>query len=166
MDDGRHRRFIREFLLSGNGKKASFTYACYRVKTASMGGKAGSGRASTQKKSRKLVIWHNPRCSKSRQTLKILRRNKVPVAVREYLDDVPSAAEIKGVLQLLGIDADGLLRKKEAAYRALGLDWPDTPASALVKAMTSHPELIERPVVFSSSRAVIGRPPENVRTLF
>ncbi len=131
-----------------------------------MGGKAGSGRASTQKKSSRLVIWHNPRCSKSRQTLKILRRNKVSVRVRNYLEDSPSVVEIKTVLQLLGVAASDLLRKKEVAYRALGLDWPDTPESALIRAMASHPELIERPVVFSANRAVLGRPPENVRALF
>ena len=130
-----------------------------------MGGKAGTGSASPRKQKSSFEIWHNPRCSKSRQTLKVLRRNKVAVSVREYLVDPPSAAELERVIALLGIEPRELMRKKEEQYKSLGLDWLDTPDKTLVNAMANHPQLIERPVVIAKGHAVIGRPPERVRVL-
>ena len=112
----------------------------------------------------KTIIWHNPRCTKSRQTLALLEERGVEPTVRRYLDDPPTATEIRRVLDALGFDARSLMRKREAEYRELGLADVDDE-SALVEAMASHPKLIERPVVIHGDRAALGRPPENVLTL-
>ena len=108
-----------------------------------------------------VVIWHNPRCSKSRQTLALLEEQGVTPEVRLYLDDAPSAAELRAVLELLGVGAGDLVRKGEAAFKDESL----TKASSdedLLAAMVRVPKLIERPVVFANGKAAIGRPPEAV----
>ena len=103
------------------------------------------------------VIWHNPRCSKSRQTLALLEAPDI----RLYLQDPPDATEITHALQLLDIPAIALMRRGEAAFKELGLT-KDTPAPALIAAMAAHPILIERPVVLANGKAALGRPPEAV----
>ncbi len=103
------------------------------------------------------VIWHNPRCSKSRQTLALLEDPEI----RLYLQDPPSREQIKAALRLLNIPASQLLRSGEARFKELGLG-KDTPEDALIDAMAAHPILIERPVVFANGKAAIGRPPEAV----
>lgn len=110
------------------------------------------------------TIWHNPRCSKSRQTLKLLEENGVEPAVVLYLNDTPSADEIRGVLGKLGLSARELMRRREAAYKELGLAAVDDE-DALIEAMAAHPKLIERPVVIRGDRARLGRPPEDVLEL-
>jgi arsenate reductase len=102
-------------------------------------------------------IWHNPRCSKSRQTLALL----TDPTVRLYLKDAPSEAEITQALRLLGLPARALLRKGEAIYKELGLA-DMTDEAQLIAAMAAHPILIERPIVFANGKARIGRPPETV----
>ncbi len=111
-------------------------------------------------------IWHNPRCSKSRQTLERLRKAGIEPKIVEYLKEPPSRARIRRVLQLLGFDDPRqLMRTKEPLYRELGLK-DETRKSALVDAMAEHPKLIERPVVIRDDEAaVLGRPPENVDAL-
>lgn len=109
-----------------------------------------------------ICIYHNPRCSKSRQTLQLLQEQGIEPDVREYLKDVPSADELKQVLAALGISARELLRTKETEYRDAGLDNPDLDDDAIVQAMTEYPKLIERPIVINGDRARIGRPPEAV----
>ena len=109
-------------------------------------------------------IWHNPRCSKSRATLKLLQENGVEPRVRLYLEDAPSKAEIEAVLSALGIPAIGLVRTGETEFRASGLT-KDSPAADLISAMVSTPKLIERPIVISNGKARIGRPPEAVLDL-
>lgn len=106
-----------------------------------------------------ITIWHNPRCSKSRQTLELLRSRGVEPNVVEYLRKPPSTAEIRAVLAKLGISARELMRRKEAAYSENGLGREDNE-QRLIEAMSHHPVLIERPVVFNDDVAVIGRPPE------
>jgi arsenate reductase len=110
-----------------------------------------------------VTIWHNPRCSKSRQTLALLRENGVEPEVRLYLEDAPSPAELDAALEVLGLPPSGLVRKGEAEFKALGLK--GAPEEAVLAAMAAHPRLIERPVVFKGGRAVLGRPPEAVLEL-
>lgn len=107
------------------------------------------------------VIWHNPRCSKSRQTLALLTERGVHVTERRYLDDPPSEAELRAVLAQLGVPAIDLVRTKEAEFKATGLN-RDSDEAALVAAMASIPKLIERPVVLANGKAALGRPPEAV----
>lgn len=108
-----------------------------------------------------LTIWHNPRCSKSRQTLAIIEEKGLVPTVRLYLEDVPSEAEIKETLALLGMEPRDLMRKGEADYKEQGLAAVED-AAALVAAMHATPKLIERPIVFNDGKAKIGRPPEGV----
>ncbi len=107
-----------------------------------------------------IVIWHNPRCSKSRQTLALLEEHGHRPTIRLYLDDAPGADEIRAVLGALGRPAGALVRKGEAEFRELGLK--DADAARLIEAMAAHPRLIERPVVLANGRAALGRPPEAV----
>ena len=115
--------------------------------------------------SSEFVIWHNPRCSKSRQTLAILRERGIEPSVREYLTEPPSAAELDHVLSLLGLSPRELMRRGEEAYTSLGLADPGQTRDQLIDAMSRNPVLIERPVVIRGNRAVLGRPPENVTAL-
>ena len=109
-----------------------------------------------------LVIYHNPRCSKSRQTLALLRERGLEPKIVLYLESPPSEAGLEELLDMLGMPARDLMRRKEAPYRELGLDDPSLTRAELVAAMASNPILIERPVVVSGTRAAIGRPPEKV----
>lgn len=112
------------------------------------------------------TIWHNPRCSKSRQTLALLEARGGELIVRDYMEDTPSVKELKAMMKKLGFtSAHEWLRKSEPVYRDLGLKAVEDE-EALFKAMTQHPKLIERPVVIYGDRAMIGRPPEHVLELF
>jgi arsenate reductase len=114
-----------------------------------------------QEVSMSLTIWHNPRCSKSRQTLAVLEEKGLTPTVRLYLEDAPSEAEISETLSLLGLTARELMRRGEADYKEQGLaDVSDE--AALILAMNKTPKLIERPIVFNGGKAKIGRPPEGV----
>lgn len=108
-----------------------------------------------------VTIWHNPRCSKSRATLALLRERGIDATVRLYLDDAPSASEIRSALTQLNIPALALVRRGEARFREAGLS-RDSSDDDLVAAMAAHPILIERPVVFAKGKAALGRPPEAV----
>lgn len=109
------------------------------------------------------IIWHNPRCSKSRQTLALLQERGVEPQVRLYLDDPPDVATLRDVLGKLGLSARELVRAKEA--REAGLNLKTATEEEVLQAMVDHPRLIERPVVIQGERAVLGRPPEQVLTL-
>lgn len=109
-----------------------------------------------------LKILHNPRCSKSRQTLALLRERGFEPEVQEYLKTPPSETELEEILQRLGLEPRQLMRRQETEYKANGLDDPDLSREALISAMVRHPKLIERPVVISDDRAALGRPPEAV----
>ena len=110
------------------------------------------------------IIWHNPRCSKSRQTLEILNEKGVNAEVVKYLETNPSANEISDVLKKLGISARELMRTKEDIYKTLNLK-DEESETKLIEAMVSHPKLIERPIVIVGDKAVLGRPPEKVLEL-
>ena len=114
---------------------------------------------------RKFVIWHNPRCSKSRQTLALLQERGITPTVRRYLDEPPGAAELEEALRALEMAPRELMRTKEGLYRELGLDDEGLDDQALITAMAEHPRLIERPVVLRGARAALGRPPEAVLVL-
>lgn len=105
-----------------------------------------------------ITIWHNPRCSKSRQALALLE-DRGDVQVRKYLEDAPSLQELQAAQDLLGVRAIEMMRTGEVEFKALGLSKDDDDAR-LLAAMAAHPKLIERPVVFAHGRAVIARPPE------
>jgi arsenate reductase (glutaredoxin) len=110
-----------------------------------------------------LKIYHNPRCSKSRETLSLLQQQQqYQIDVIEYLKTPPSAAELSHILSLLGLTARQLLRSKEDEYKQLGLDDTSLSEQQLISAMVSHPKLIERPIVVHNNKAAIGRPPANV----
>ena len=108
-----------------------------------------------------ITIWHNPRCSKSRETLAIVQEAG-PVTIRLYLENAPSAEEIQGVLAQLGRTAIEMMRPKEAEFKAMGLSKTDSDEQ-LIAAMVETPKLIERPIVITKNGARIGRPPETVR---
>ncbi|HUH36338.1 MAG TPA: arsenate reductase (glutaredoxin) [Spongiibacteraceae bacterium] len=112
-----------------------------------------------------LTIYHNPRCSKSRETLQLLETAGYTPRVVLYLDTPPSAATLRTLLKKLGMSARQLLRSKEALAKELGLDDPALSEQALITAMVEHPRLIERPIVVRGNQAVLGRPPQNVLAL-
>lgn len=111
------------------------------------------------------TIWHNPRCSKSRQTLALLEEQGVDPVIRRYLEDAPSEAELVEVIDQLGITPWELLRRTEAIFKTLGLN-KNSPDGELITAMLQHPILIERPIVVHGNAAAMGRPPEQVMSLF
>lgn len=112
-----------------------------------------------------ITIYHNPRCSKSREALELLESRGVALQVIRYLDTPPDITTLKKLLKQLGIPARELLRRQEAEYRELGLDDPALKEGALIEAMFHHPRLIERPIATDGQQAVIGRPPEKVLEL-
>jgi len=109
-------------------------------------------------------IFHNPRCSKSRQTLALLEEQGVTPEVVLYLETPPSRSELELLADMLGKSPAEWIRRGEEEYKASGLD-KDSSAAELIDAMAAHPRLIERPIVVRGKRAVLGRPPENVREL-
>ncbi len=109
-----------------------------------------------------VTIYHNPRCSKSRQTLELLRDKGIEPTVIEYLQTPPSKSKLKEILKLLGLKPRELMRRKEAEYKDNGLDDDSLNTDQLVAAMVEHPKLIERPIVLANGKAALGRPPESV----
>ena len=112
-----------------------------------------------------ITIYHNPRCSKSRQTLDLLRSRGHDPRIVEYLKLPPSEAELSNIIKALGVSPRLLIRKGEATYKELRLDDPSLTDEVLIKAMAQHPVLIERPIVVHGNRAAIGRPPESVLSI-
>ena len=110
------------------------------------------------------VFLHNPRCSKSRAALELVRVAGIELPVREYLHDPLSTEELRGIVQLLGVRPIDIVRRGEPQYKALGLS-DATPDEEVLRAMAEHPILIERPIVVRGGRAVVGRPPETVQEL-
>ncbi|RTZ71314.1 MAG: arsenate reductase (glutaredoxin) [Gammaproteobacteria bacterium] len=107
-------------------------------------------------------IYHNPRCSKSRQTLQLLKDNNIEPEVVEYLKAPPTREELERILDMLGLEPRKLMRRKEKEYKELGLADPGLSRDQLIDAMIEHPRLIERPIVIKDGKATIGRPPEKV----
>jgi arsenate reductase len=110
------------------------------------------------------ILWHNPRCGKSRQALEILRGKGIEPKIRLYLQDPPDTEEIKMLLKKLGLSAREITRTKESVFNTL-IDPEDTTENRWITILTQHPILIERPILITEQAAVIGRPPENVLKL-
>lgn len=114
----------------------------------------------------KTVIYHNPRCAKSRETLELLREAGVEPDIVEYLKTPPSAAELDALCRQLGLEPQALVRYKEPEAKALGLSAKDVrPRAEWLRLLAEHPILIERPIVVRGARARLGRPPAAVREL-
>ena len=111
-----------------------------------------------------LTIYHNPRCAKSRETLKIIQDSGQEVKVIEYLKTPPAITELKEILTKLGINAEALVRKGEAAYKE-NFKGKALSEEEWLQALVDYPKLIERPIVIKGDQAVIGRPPENVKAV-
>ena len=109
-----------------------------------------------------VTIYHNPKCAKSRATLKLLETRGIEPIIIDYLKTPPSKTELAGLVKLLGIDPRALLRTKEPEYKQAGLADPKLSDSAILQAMIKYPKLIERPIVVTGRKAALGRPPENV----
>ncbi len=107
-------------------------------------------------------IYHNPRCSKSRQTLQLLQEHQITPEIVEYLKTPPSTAELEQLLDLLGLEPRQLMRKTESEYKELGLKDKSLSREQLIHAMVEHPRLIERPIVVKDGKAALGRPPQQV----
>ncbi len=108
-----------------------------------------------------VTLYHNPRCSKSRQTLALLEDHGITPNIVLYLETPPDQATLARLVKQLGISPRELLRKGEDAYKTLNLANPDLSDDELLTAMAAHPKLIERPIVVNGNRAVLGRPPQN-----
>lgn len=109
-----------------------------------------------------VTIFHNPGCSKSRQTLALLEEKGISPTIVEYLKDVPTAETLSGILGLLGLEPRQLMRRKEGEYVENNLAAADLSRDQLIQAMVDFPRLIERPIVLANGKAAIGRPPEDV----
>jgi len=111
-----------------------------------------------------MILYHNPRCRKSRETLQLLKDNGHEPDIREYLKELPTQKELKEVLALLGISAKQLIRTTEAIYKS-DYKGKELTEAQWIKAMVEHPKLIERPILIVGNKAAIGRPPEQVLTI-
>lgn len=109
-----------------------------------------------------ITIYHNPRCTKSRQTLELLQSKKLEVQVIEYLQTPPSASELDAILKKLKLEPQDVIRTKEDIYEKLDLNNKNLSRTQLIEVMIQNPILIERPIVIVGDKAAIGRPPENV----
>ncbi|KXI28920.1 arsenate reductase (glutaredoxin) [Paraglaciecola hydrolytica] len=113
-----------------------------------------------------LIIYHNNRCSKSRQTLQLLEQHNKKPTIVEYLKNPPSFAELQKIILMLGFtSARQLMRSGEEIYKSAQLASPELSETQLIEAMLTHPNLIERPIVIYQGKAALGRPPENVLSL-
>ena len=109
-----------------------------------------------------VTIFHNPKCSKSRQTLELLEKHGITPTIIEYLKTPPTVKKLKEILTQLGFVSRDLMRKKEAIYSEYELDNPALSNDDLIGFMIKHPVLIERPIVLANGKAALGRPPEQV----
>lgn len=114
----------------------------------------------------KLTIYHNPSCSKSRETMSLLEQNNQTVEVIEYLNELPDKQSLKNIIAKLGIPARELIRTTEPAYSEAGLDIHSMNEDDIIDAISNHPSLLQRPIVVCGDRAIIGRPPNKVLELF
>ena len=112
-----------------------------------------------------ITIYHNPRCSKSRQTLALLQERDLEPQIVRYLETPPNAATLRALLKMLGLAPRALMRRKEAPYQDLNLADESLTEAKLVAAMVANPILMERPIVTANGKAAIGRPPERVLSI-
>ena len=112
-----------------------------------------------------MIIYHNPRCRKSRETLALLRDNGIEPDIVEYLKEPLSSAEIRVIMDKLGDASEQIVRVKETLFKELGLRGKSLSEAEMCDLLAANPKLLERPIVVDGSRAVLGRPPENVLSL-
>lgn len=112
-----------------------------------------------------MKIYHNPRCSKSRETLQLIRNHGVEPEIVEYLKEVPTTAELKDILMKLNLKAEEIIRKGEPYYKE-NLKGKSFSEEEWIQIMIENPKLIERPIVVKNNKAVLGRPPESVEEFF
>lgn len=112
-----------------------------------------------------MKIYHNPRCSKSRQTLALIRAAGIEPEIVEYLNEPPSVEELDDLLKKLRLEPRDIMRKGEAEYKDLKLKDRELERDEALRLLVKHPKLIERPIVVKGRNAVLGRPPENVKEL-
>ena len=112
--------------------------------------------------SQKISMFHNPRCSKSRQTLELLQSKGVQPDIIEYLKTPPTEEELDNILNMLGLEPRQLMRTKETEYAENKLDDESLTRQQLIQAMVKYPKLIERPILINNKKAALGRPPEDV----
>ncbi|MBN9086862.1 MAG: arsenate reductase (glutaredoxin) [Reyranella sp.] len=112
-----------------------------------------------------VTIWHNPRCSKSRQTLELLQKKGVAPVIREYLKEPPGKAEVEKLIDMVGGDPGELVRDGEAEFKALKKKKAEMSKADIARAIAAHPILLQRPIVVAGKKAAIGRPPEAVLPL-
>lgn len=110
----------------------------------------------------KLAIYHNPRCSKSRETLQILEDRQIDLEIIDYLEDPPTPEELKRIVEMLGVTARDLLRTTEPVYKDAELDDDSLSDEEIIEAICEYPALLQRPIVVAGDKAVIGRPPSKV----
>lgn len=113
---------------------------------------------------KEIIIWHNPKCGKSRDTLKILEEHKFNITVRDYQLNPPSEKELKEILKLLKLSIKDIIRTKEELFLNLKLSL-DLPETTLFKTLVANPKLIERPIVINGDKAIIARPAEKVLSI-
>lgn len=111
------------------------------------------------------IIYHNPRCSKSRQTLELLRNNDIQPTIVEYLKTPPTHQQLDSILRGLDMEPKDLMRKNEEDYKQLNLANESFSRNQLIDLMIQHPKLIERPIVVAGNQIAIGRPPEAVLSI-
>ncbi len=112
-----------------------------------------------------VTLYHNPKCSKSRQALELLRSRGIEPVIIEYLKTPPDGKALKKILRMLRMEPRELMRRQESAYKEAGLDNESLGREELIRAMQEHPILIERPIAIAGGKAVVGRPPEKVLTI-
>lgn len=111
-----------------------------------------------------IKIYHNPRCRKSREGLEILEQSGKDFEIVKYLEDIPTKSELHSVIEILGISPEQLVRKNEAVWKE-NFKGKEMSDDEIIEAMVKHPKLIERPIVINDGKAVIGRPPETIKTI-
>lgn len=112
-----------------------------------------------------MILYHNPRCSKSRQALQLLESKNIPVEIVLYLKNIPTKKELQVVIDQLGIQPIELVRKNEPIWKE-NYKGKTLSNNAIINAMVEHPKLIERPIAIHNNKAILGRPPGNILTLF
>ena len=122
----------------------------------------GEGMGESKGENDMTVIYHNPRCSKSRAALALLQENDIALTIVRYLDDPPDAATLADIAQKLKCSMRDIIRSGEARYRELGLDVRELSDAELCEVVAANPQLLERPIVVCGDKAAVGRPPENV----
>ena len=113
-----------------------------------------------------ITIYHNSRWGKSRSVLQLLRDNNINYTIIEYLKEPPSIIELNNICQLLSVDPIDLIRKSDKSFKALNVDINEMNNNQILELLSKNPKILQRPIIYNNSVGVIGRPPENVKTLF